>query len=126
MAATQSTRQGRLDINLIQGDNKAITLVFKDRDPAGVLTPIDLTDYSVIKMDVKTRVDVNETPFITFTVGSGLTISGVDNNILSFEFGQQFYASQNLEYFYDMRFTKDAKIIHLIEGVIRVERVTTL
>lgn len=126
MAAIQSTKLGRLDINLIQGDNKAVSLVFRDKDPLGVLTPIDLTDYSVIKMDIKTRVDVNETPFISWTVGNGLTISGVDSNILSFEFGQQFNASQNLEWTYDMKFIKNSKVMHLIDGVIRIQRVVTL
>ena len=126
MAAIQTTRLGRLDINLIQGDNKAVSLVFRDKDPLGVLTPIDLTDYSVIKMDIKTKVDVNETPFISWTVGNGLTISGDDNNILSFEFSQQFNASQNLEWTYDIKFIKASKVMHLIEGVVRVQRVVTL
>ena len=115
-----------MDINLIQGDNKAVSLVFRDKNPLGVLTPIDLTDYSVIKLDIKTRVDVNETPFISWTVGDGLTISGDDNNVLSFEFGQEFNASQNLEWTYDIKFIKDSKVMHLIEGIIRVQRVVTL
>lgn len=126
MANIQSTRLGRLDINLIQGDNKAVSLVFRDKDPLGVLTPIDLRTYSTIKMDIKTKVDVNETPFISWTVGNGLTISGASFNVLNFEFGQQFNTSQNLEWYYDIKFIKASKVMHLIEGVVRVQRVVTL
>lgn len=126
MASILSDNLGTLNINLNQGDNKSVSLIFKDKDVLGVLTPIDLTDYSVIKMDIKETIDINAIAFINWSVGSGLTISGTGNEILSFEFKQEFNASQNSQWFYDLKFIKDSKVSHLIKGVININKVTTL
>jgi hypothetical protein len=125
MATLQQNKIGILNINLIQGNNKPITLVFKKKDVLGELVPIDLTEYSEIKMDVKTSVNVNETSFLTFDLDEGFTISGNDNEILSFEFTDEFLASQKTEWFYDMKFVKDEKVMQLIKGVIRIEKIVT-
>jgi hypothetical protein len=125
MATLQQNKIGILNINLIQGNNKPIILVFKQKDILGELFPIDLTEYSEIKMDVKISVNVNETPFITFDLDEGFIISGDDNEVLSFEFTDEFLASQKTEWFYDMKFVKDEKVMQLIRGVIRVEKVVT-
>lgn len=125
MASIQSDKLGVLNINLNQGDNKSVSLVFKDKDVLGVLTPIDLTQYSSIKMDIKETIDINENSFISWDIITGLTISGDNNEILSFEFEQEFYESQNTQWFYDLKFIKDSKVRHLVKGVINVNRVTT-
>lgn len=124
MASLKRDRQGVLNINLIQGDDKTIYLKFEEK-VSNVLSPIDLTLYSEIKMDVKKRIDINETPFITWTVGTGLTISGIDNNILELEFTQEFYESQLSQWYYDIKFVKDLKLSHMINGVINIHLVTT-
>ena len=116
---------GVLNIILKQGDNKPASLVFKNKDILGVLTPIDLTQYSSISMDIKTKVDVTEIPFISWSIGSGLTISGANNEILSFEFKQEFNFSQNSQWVYDMKFIKDSVVSHLISGVINVKKSIT-
>lgn len=121
MATIQSNKIGKLNINLIQGDTKKIQLSFKDKSPLGVLTPMDLTQYTAIKMDVKTSVNVKETPFISFDLDSGLTISGDDNNILEFQFGAEFYDSQRTEWFYDIKFDKGPDVLYLIKGMITIE-----
>jgi hypothetical protein len=126
MAVIKSDKLGTLNINLNQGDNKSVSLVFKDKDVLGVLTPIDLTQYSSIKMDIKKRVNVNESPFISWSIGDGLTISGDNNEILNFEFAQEFYASQLTQWVYDLKFIKAAKVSHMINGVININLVTTL
>jgi hypothetical protein len=125
MATLQQNKIGILNINLIQGNNKPISLVFNQKDILGDLVPIDLTEYSEIKMDVKKSINVNETPFITFDLDEGFTISGDDNEVLSFEFTDEFLTSQKTEWFYDMKFVKDEKVMQLIRGVIRVEKVVT-
>ena len=121
MANIQSNKIGKLNISIIQGDTKKIQLSFKDKSPLGVLTPIDLTQYTAIKMDVKSSVNVKETPFISFDLESGLTISGDDSNILEFEFGSEFYDSQRTEWFYDIKFDKNNDVLYLIKGIINVE-----
>jgi hypothetical protein len=125
MATLKKDQIGVLDIQLIQGNNKPVSLIFKEKDILGELTPIDLTEYSSIKMDVKRKIDVNEAPFISWEVGDGLTISGTDDNVLNFEFAQEFFETQIIEWFYDLKFIKDTKVSHLIKGVIRVQKVTT-
>lgn len=125
MAAISSDKQGVLNITLNQGDNRAVSLIFRNRDPLGAYTPIDLMQYSEIKMDIKETIDINAIAFISWAVGSGLTISGDNNEILSFEFEQEFYESQNTQWFYDIKFIKNSKISHLIKGVVNVNKVTT-
>lgn len=125
MASISSDKQGVLNITLNQGDNRAVSLIFRNRDPLGAYTPIDLMQYSEIKMDIKETIDINAIAFISWAVGSGLTISGDNNEILSFEFEQEFYESQNTQWFYDMKFIKASKVMHLIKGVVNVNKVTT-
>jgi len=126
MAKINRDITGKLNIDLIQGDNKLVKLTFNDRSPSGVLTPIDLTLYSEIKMNVKKSVNVNETAFISWLVGAGLVISGVDNNVLEFEFKQEFNSSQLSQWNYDIKFIKGGSVMHYINGVINVNLVTTL
>ena len=125
MASISSDKLGVLNITLNQGDNRSVSLIFRNRDPLGVLTPIDLMQYSEIKMDVKETIDINAIAFISWSVVTGLTISGDNNEILSFEFEQEFYESQNTQWFYDVKFIKASKVMHLIKGVVNVNKVTT-
>ena len=125
MASISSDKLGVLNITLNQGDNRAVSLIFRNRDPLGTYTPIDLMQYSEIKMDIKETIDINAIAFISWAVVSGLTISGDNNEILSFEFEQEFYESQNTQWFYDMKFIKASKVMHLIKGVVNVNKVTT-
>ena len=125
MASISSDKLGVLNITLNQGDNRSVSLIFRNRDPLGVYTPIDLMQYSEIKMDVKETIDINAIAFISWSVVTGLTISGDNNEILSFEFEQEFYESQNTQWFYDVKFIKASKVMHLIKGVVNVNKVTT-
>ena len=125
MASISSDKLGVLNITLNQGDNKSVSLIFRNRDPLGAYTPIDLMQYSEIKMDVKETIDINAIAFISWSVVTGLTISGDNNEILSFEFEQEFYESQNTQWFYDIKFIKNSKVMHLIKGVVNVNKVTT-
>lgn len=100
MANLSAPKQGVLNINAIQGNYLEVPMTFKD----GNGDPIDLTSFVNIKMEVKKTFNVNETPFLTFTVGYGLTISGADNNVLTFIIDERFWDSQTTRWVYDIVF----------------------
>jgi len=99
MANLNAPSQGVLNINNIQGNYLEVPLQFKLNG-----TPINLTTYLGIKMEIKKTYNVNEVAFLTFTVGQGLTISGVDNNILTFILDETFWDSQTTKWVYDITF----------------------
>ncbi len=101
MANLNSPKQGILNISNVQGNYLAVPLQFKSGG-----NPIDLTDFSEIKMEVKRTYNVNETPFLTFTLNNGLIISGTDNNVLTFILDETFWNSQNTKWVYDITFEK--------------------
>ena len=115
-----------IDIILIQGNNKAIGLAFTEKNAQNVTVPMDLTTFSSIKMDIKERASVKESPFISWTVGSGLTVSGDDDNVLIMQFRQEFFETQTPEWVYDIKFVKNSNVSHYIMGTIRVLPVTTM
>lgn len=100
MGNLSASRQGVLNINCIQGNYLEVPLTFKN----GSGDPIDLTEFVNIKMEVKKTFNVNETPFLTFTLGYGLTISGDNNNVLSFIIDEKFWDSQTTRWVYDIVF----------------------
>jgi hypothetical protein len=99
MANLNAPSQGVLNINNIQGNYLEVPLQFKLNG-----TPINLTTYLGIRMEIKKTYNVNEVAFLTFTVGQGLTISGVDNNILTFILDETFWDSQTTKWVYDITF----------------------
>jgi hypothetical protein len=84
----------------VQGNYLSVPTTWTD----GLDQPIDLTDFTEIKMEVKKTYNVNETPFLAFTVGDGLEISGDDNNILTFVCDEVFWTSQTTRWVYDITF----------------------
>jgi len=100
MANLNAPKQGVLNITLVQGNYLSVPTTWKN----GLGQPIDLDDFDAIRMEVKKTYNVNETPFLTFTVGNGLTISGVNNNILTFVCDDVFWNSQTTKWVYDITF----------------------
>jgi len=94
--------QGELNISNVQGNYFPVTLEFKDGDT----NPIDLTQYTDIIMEIKKVYSVNFPAFITFTVGAGLTILGVNNERLAFTLDAKFWENQNKHWVYDITFVK--------------------
>ena len=125
MANIGSQSIGNLNIFLKQGNTQSFRLAFNTIQPDGTKTPIDLTQYSTIKMDVKSKVDVNATPFIEWDLTDGLTIEGDDNNILVFTFTNEFLASQADKWNYDILFTDTDGNQTLVGGVINIKTVVT-
>jgi hypothetical protein len=100
MANLNAFKQGVLNISSIQGNYLEVPLTFKD----GNGDPIDLTAFVEIRMEIKKTFNVNETPFLVFTVGDGLTISGTGNNTLTFVLDEYFWESQTTRWVYDIVF----------------------
>ena len=100
MANLNAFKQGVLNIQGIQGNYLEVPLVFKDGDG----NPIDLTQFVEIKMEIKKTYNVNEEAFLVFTVGNGLTISGANNNVLTFILDDYFWESQTTRWVYDIVF----------------------
>lgn len=75
-------------------------------------TSYDLTAYTEIKIEVRNK--SGGTVLNTFTVGSGLTISGADNNVLTWDMSNTQTAALPTHYapVYDVR-TIDASGKHL-------------
>jgi hypothetical protein len=117
MANLNSPKQGILNISIVQGNYLSIPTTWKN----GLGQPIDLTDFDAIKMEVKKTYNVNETAFLTFTVGDGLEISGADNNILTFVLGEDFWDSQTTKWVYDIVFeTATGEKYTYLKGTITV------
>jgi hypothetical protein len=125
MATLTRDTIGVLDIELTQGDDKDLTLVFNTVDLSDNVIPLDLRQYSVIRLDVKSQKDVNEKPFISFTVANGLTIGGTDFNVLTLSFSGQFTQTPAASWYYDIKFTNASGTKHLIEGSISIKKVVT-
>lgn len=100
MANLNAFKQGVLNISNVQANYLSVPLAFKDGDG----NPIDLTQFVEIKMEIKKTYNVNETAFLTFTVGDGLTISGDDDEILTFVLDEYFWESQTTRWVYDIVF----------------------
>jgi hypothetical protein len=117
MANLNGPKQGVLNITLVQGNYLSVTTTWKN----GLEQPIDLTTFDAIRMEVKKTYNVNETPFLTFTVGNGLTISGTDDNILTFVLGEEFWNSQTTKWVYDIVFeTATGEKYTYLKGTITV------
>jgi hypothetical protein len=117
MANLNGPKQGVLNITLVQGNYLSVPTTWKN----GLEQPIDLTTFDAIRMEVKKTYNVNETPFLTFTVGNGLTISGTDDNILTFVLGEEFWNSQTTKWVYDIVFeTASGEKYTYLKGTITV------
>ena len=116
---------GNLNLFVKQGNKQTFRLAFNNVLPNGTKEPIDLEQYTDIKMDVKSQVDVNAVPFISWTIGYGLSIEGDDDNVLVFTFSDEFLDSQSYQWDYDILFTDLDGNTTLVGGVINVRRVVT-
>ena len=116
---------GSLNIFLKQGNTQTFRLAFNNVLPNGTKEPIDLNQYTDIKLDVKSKVDVNATPFISWDLTDGLTIEGDDDNVLAFTFTDEFLASQSDKWNYDILFTDADGNLTMVGGIINIRRVVT-
>jgi hypothetical protein len=114
MATIKGPVQGVLNVQNTQGNYLEVPMEFNSMG-----LPLDLTDFVDIRMEIKKSYNVNEPAFLVFTVGSGLTISGAGNNILTYILDNDFWLSQNQKWVYDITFeTSDGKRFTYIKGSI--------
>jgi hypothetical protein len=118
-----STKIGYVKLSLIQGNQKTFSFNFANVLPDGTKEPLDLSEYEGVRMDVKSKVDIDIEPLFTFTLGSGLTISGDDNEILSFTLEDEFNDTKITKWFFDILF--DGKLT-LLGGEINITNVVTV
>lgn len=100
MGNLNAFKQGVLNVTCVQGNYLPVPMTFID----GSDDPIDLTQFTEIRMEVKKTYNVNEQAFLVNTVGDGLTISGNDNETLTFVLDEYFWNSQTTRWAYDIVF----------------------
>jgi hypothetical protein len=99
----------------VQGNYLPVPLTFKNYADE----PIDLTQFTEIRMEIKKTYNVNEQAFLVFTLGDGLTISGNDNETLTFVLDEYFWNSQTTRWAYDITFeTSQGQKFTFIKGII--------
>src|SRR5690606_27591629 len=110
--------QGCLNISLIRGDDKEITLTFDDDGG----NPIDLTGYD-IKMEVRQGGSYSSVVSVKTPV-NGIAVNG---NQLSIVFGEDdaVYQRDYGALLYDIAFTKDDITQHWIKGQILITKSIT-
>lgn len=110
---------GKYDFSIRQNEVHEMDLTFIKAS-----VPIDLTQYSAIKMQVK--YSKSAPALLSFSIGSGLEIKSDANNVL----GVSFTADQTKSlacqvYFYDVMMVKNGKNDYLLEGKITVKQSLT-
>lgn len=110
--------QGCLNIPLIRGDDKELTLTFNDGDN----NPIDLSDYE-IRMEIRMG-DSYQNPISIKSPGTGMTVAG-NTLTVSFEANDAVYRSSQSVWGYDIAFTKDNVTQHWIKGQITITKSVT-
>lgn len=68
--------------NITKGNTYNEILVFNERED-NVVTPLDLTQYTNIKQDIRRRITINSELLHSCDLTDGISISGSDNNILN-------------------------------------------
>ncbi len=113
----------KYNFDLRQNESKALDLTFNthNSDPA---EPLNLTQFEKIKLQIKPT--KGSPALISLTVGSGLTIIGVDSNVLSIVIRPELTAILNLqEYYYDIMFSTPGSNKYYLEGKIKVSKTVT-
>jgi len=117
---------GNLPIYLVRGNDEDYPLEFIILDLDGNEVPLNLTTYESIKMDIKETKAISSPVVLSLTINSGLSINGVNSNILSISFNRNFITNDSIRYYYDILFKKNSKYKTLIGGVISIEKVVTI
>jgi hypothetical protein len=117
---------GKLNINLIRGNDKVFNLSFYELVLDDPEAPIDLRTYQSIRMDVKVDANINSTVILALAIDSGLSITGTNHNILSIEFKRSFSNTNGIQFHYDILFEKGSVFETLVGGLITIEKTVTL
>lgn len=111
---------GKLNFEVRQNENYVRDLKFISN-----ALPVDLTQYTSIKLQVKLNKS-SSGAVVSLTLGSGLTITGDDNNILGISFTtQQTSLLCNSEYYYDLMMSTANSNTYYLEGKLTINRTVT-
>lgn len=110
---------GKYDFIVRQNETHNVDLKFSS-DAA----PLDLTQYSAIKLQVKHS--KSAPPIIELALGSGLAISGVDSNVLKVSITAAQTKLLSCEsYYYDVLTATPSSNVYYLEGKITVKNTGT-
>lgn len=117
-ASTKNTI-GKYDFIVRQNENHNVDLKFSTD-----AVPLDLNQYSAIKLQVKHS--KSAPPIIELVLGSGLTISGVNSNVLKVSMTAAQTKLLTCEnYYYDVLTAKPTSNVYYLEGKITVKNTGT-
>lgn len=86
--------------------------------------PLDLSTFTEIKLQLKLRKTAQ--PVLTLSIGSGLTVTGDDSNILGVAFSAaQTKALTSDQYYYDVLMSTSSSNVYYLEGKINVLKSVT-
>lgn len=110
---------GKYDFMLRQNESHFFDLSFNSD-----ATPINLTQFQTIKLQVKKQ--KSSAAIIELSLASGLVVSGPDHNVLKVSFTAAQTKQLACEtYYYDVLMSKPNQNIYYIEGLITVKKSAT-
>lgn len=113
---------GCLEFTLQQFNTKAFTLSF-DTDISGSSQPLDLTQYDRIRITFRQDSTSIGKFYKELTLADGLSIIGANNEILSMDFGVDFYEKKMPRLLrFDIIMEKDSpsEVVHYLYGKVNV------
>lgn len=118
-AASLRKKIGKFDFEVRQNENEVLNMTFTADN-----VPLDLTLYTQIKLQVKSS--KGGAPLLTLSLGSGLTVTGSESNLLNIVFSaQQTLSLKNDSYYYDIMLSTPETNIYYVEGKISPLKSTT-
>lgn len=110
---------GKYDFMVVQNETHLVELKFSADG-----SPLDLTMYQAIKLQVKTH---KSAPAVfELALGNGLVVSGEDANILKVTFSAEQTKSLNCEsYYYDVLMSTPTANVYYLEGKITIKKTAT-
>ena len=110
---------GKYDFIVRQNENHNVDLTFNTNDD-----PLDLDQYSAIKLQIKHR--KSAPPIVELALGSGLEVSGSNSNVLKIAItaAQTKLLTCNI-YYYDVLMVTSTSNVYYLEGKITVKNTGT-
>jgi hypothetical protein len=114
--STANRSIGKYDFVARQNQDHNVDFRFDEESVA-----LDLTQFMAIKLQVKR--EKGSPALFSLSLGTGLTITGADNNVLATKFTAAQTALLNCEsYYYDVLMSKPTSNVYYLEGKITVKK----
>ena len=128
MITLEAQKPAPITVPLLQGNYRELNYIMKYLDEFDVVHPLDLSTFDEVKMSIRDKVNVNTKPFLTkssITDYPEITISGSDNNVITFSFGREFWQTSVKTYYADLLITDGGKDFTLIKFTFPVDPTIT-